>query len=148
MRHEIQTVSKTWPVLASRKDKKRKRVEREAAGGSVIQLEVLCEQQLEQFAEVVIAPGYDDDALAIFAKKKNLRVVSWRDWERSAARALKEVTGGVLAQAPDTSLDDRDLRACRVVTRRVLLRPHLIYMPILLVWYAAPLSFHSLQPTG
>ena len=70
------------------------------------------------FTEVVIAPGADDDAVSIFAKKKNLRLLlteGLADPAR-AGRMMKQVAGGYLVQDKDSgriSADD-----LRVVTRR------------------------------
>ena len=56
-----------------------------------------------QFVEVIIAPAVDDEAIAIIAAKKNVRLLTCGEW-RSAAPALdyKRVNGGLLVQ-------DRDL---------------------------------------
>jgi phosphoribosylaminoimidazolecarboxamide formyltransferase/IMP cyclohydrolase len=61
----------------------------------------------EQFAEVVIAPGYDAEALEVFAKKKNLRVL-----EAGPAQAdedvVKAVDGGFLLQQADAGWDGEE----------------------------------------
>ena len=56
------------------------------------------------FTEVVIAPDADEAARAIFKKKKNLRLLltgSMPD-ASTAARMIKPVAGGLLAQSKDT----------------------------------------------
>jgi len=54
------------------------------------------------FTEVVIAPSFDDDALAVLTTKKNLRLlVLPADYSRSP-RELKQVSGGMLVQSTDT----------------------------------------------
>jgi phosphoribosylaminoimidazolecarboxamide formyltransferase / IMP cyclohydrolase len=65
------------------------------------------------FTEVVVAPSFDDEALAVFAAKPNLRTVSGpppsgRTWD------VRAVDGGLLVQTPDSVLLDRD--GWRVVT--------------------------------
>jgi phosphoribosylaminoimidazolecarboxamide formyltransferase/IMP cyclohydrolase len=70
------------------------------------------------FTEVVIAPGADEAALGIFAKKKNLRLLLTEGLAdpAQAGRMIKQVAGGYLVQDKDTgriSADD-----LRVVTRR------------------------------
>lgn len=57
----------------------------------------------ELFTEVVIAPDADDDARAIFAKKKNLRLLLSGDMPDFSAigRMIKPVAGGLLAQTKD-----------------------------------------------
>ncbi len=57
-----------------------------------------------QFVEVVIAPGYTDDALAIIAKKVNVRVLEISqpaDGAEANAWDMKRVGGGFLVQSPD-----------------------------------------------
>jgi len=53
------------------------------------------------FAEVVIAPGYTDEAKEIFAKKKNLRVMVAPLEAESAPQDIKTVLGGLLVQEKD-----------------------------------------------
>jgi phosphoribosylaminoimidazolecarboxamide formyltransferase / IMP cyclohydrolase len=72
------------------------------------------EEMAKLFLEVIAAPGFEADAQAKFASKKNLRLVevanSPQKW------VLKAVSGGLLVQDADTrSLTEADLK---VVTRR------------------------------
>jgi phosphoribosylaminoimidazolecarboxamide formyltransferase / IMP cyclohydrolase len=70
------------------------------------------------FTEVVIAPGADDDARAIFAAKKNLRLLTTGGLPnpRSAGTAFKHLAGGFLVQDRDSGMiNAQDLR---VVTDR------------------------------
>lgn len=59
-----------------------------------------------QFVEVIIAPGIDDDALAIIASKKNLRLLDSGQWETNNAtrQDFKRVNGGLLVQTVDNEL--------------------------------------------
>jgi len=66
-----------------------------------------------QFAEVVIAPGVDAGARAVFARKKNLRVLEAEPATCGAPR-LRVVDGGLLVQTPDHGWDE----SWQVVTRR------------------------------
>ena len=52
------------------------------------------------FTEVVVAPGYDDDALATLTKKPNLRVLSATP-PGPIALDVRPVDGGLLVQTPD-----------------------------------------------
>lgn len=73
----------------------------------------------ETFYEVVAAPAFDADAVAIFSKKKNLRLLEVPGLgEPSSPSGLnfRKVTGGLLLSDRDTSHDD--VRAARVVTKR------------------------------
>jgi phosphoribosylaminoimidazolecarboxamide formyltransferase / IMP cyclohydrolase len=55
----------------------------------------------EVFTEVIIAPGVDDDARAIFADKKNLRVVVLPDGFAPEAIEYRMISGGLLRQDVD-----------------------------------------------
>jgi len=58
------------------------------------------------FTEVVVAPGFDEEALAALAGKKSLRLVRV-DLARPAGwLAVRSVAGGLLAQEPDPGADD------------------------------------------
>jgi phosphoribosylaminoimidazolecarboxamide formyltransferase/IMP cyclohydrolase len=54
-----------------------------------------------QFVEVLLAPGYDADALAIFAAKKNVRVLQVPQGQAHNAFDVKRIGGGWLVQTPD-----------------------------------------------
>jgi len=62
-----------------------------------------------QFAEVIIAPRIDEDALSVFSKKKNLRVIATGDPARStpSVPAIKQIDGGLLVQDADELLLDQ-----------------------------------------
>src|SRR3954466_1270345 len=72
----------------------------------------------QQFIEVLIAPGYDDDALAVLTQKQNIRILE--DQERRLPALgepeIRQVTGGLLIQDRDNSRDERD--DMEVVTQR------------------------------
>jgi phosphoribosylaminoimidazolecarboxamide formyltransferase / IMP cyclohydrolase len=70
------------------------------------------------FLEAVIAPGYSEEALAIFTAKKNVRVmqVPLLDSYVSGGFDLKRVTGGLLLQGRDLGMINA--LECRVVTDR------------------------------
>ena len=70
------------------------------------------------FTEVVVAPDADDDAKAIFAKKKNLRLLLTGDLPdpRRPGQNLAVITGGLLVQDRDNGMVVRDDLKC--VTRR------------------------------
>jgi len=72
------------------------------------------EAVVEQFAEVVVAPGYDETALEVFSRKKNLRVL---EAEEASAGGLvvRDVDGGYLIQAADSGWDGEERE---VVTSR------------------------------
>ena len=70
------------------------------------------------FTEVVIAPSADDDAIAVFEKKKNLRllIAGGLPDTRAASLTQRNVAGGILVQDRDNGyVPDSDLK---VVTKR------------------------------
>ena len=72
----------------------------------------------EIFTEVVIAPGADDAAKAVFAAKKNLRLLTTAALADPAAPGLafRQVAGGFLVQDRDNGR--LDAAALKVVTKR------------------------------
>ncbi len=77
----------------------------------------VAEKMVENFVELVFAPGYTDEALQIFSQKENLRVLvnnERRIWPVSAPD-LRGVRGGLLLQDRDVDIDPRD--AMQVVTQ-------------------------------
>ena len=71
----------------------------------------------EIFTEVIIAPRFAGEALAILRKKKNLRLMVARaGLGPEALREVRSVIGGVLVQDRDRTLGDLDM--FKVVTRR------------------------------
>jgi phosphoribosylaminoimidazolecarboxamide formyltransferase / IMP cyclohydrolase len=73
---------------------------------------------VEVFTEVVIAPDADEEAVAIFAAKKNLRLLTTGGLPdaRAAGEVFRSVAGGFLVQGRDTArITAADLK---VVTKR------------------------------
>jgi len=73
---------------------------------------------VEVFTEVVIAPEADDDAIAVFAAKKNLRLLTAGGLPDplAAGETFRSVSGGFLVQGRDTArIQPGDLK---VVTKR------------------------------
>lgn len=58
------------------------------------------------FYEVVIAPGYEDEALVILKKKRNLRVLEVAEGTRTATLQYRQVSGGMLLQDEDRGPDE------------------------------------------
>jgi phosphoribosylaminoimidazolecarboxamide formyltransferase/IMP cyclohydrolase len=77
------------------------------------------EEVVKLFAECIVAPGFDEKAKAIFAAKKNLRLLELPPGalESEKELQLKRILGGMLVQQPDLGeLKDSELRT---VTKRV-----------------------------
>ena len=62
--------------------------------------------QNKQFVEVLIAPGYTDEALERLSKRTNLRVLSTGGASGQARLELRSVDGGMLVQRVDTVEED------------------------------------------
>jgi len=72
-------------------------------------------QIAEVFTEVVIAPGFDDDALAVLTGKANLRLLRMPSAQRpSGGWQLRSVAGGLLVQ--DADVGDEPWDDWQVVT--------------------------------
>ena len=78
----------------------------------------LAERLAEQFIEVLIVPGYSDEALELLQAKPATRILE--DTERRGTtpgeRDYRRVLGGLLVQDADNEVDDRD--GMKVVTTR------------------------------
>jgi phosphoribosylaminoimidazolecarboxamide formyltransferase/IMP cyclohydrolase len=61
----------------------------------------LARQVAEVFTEVLIAPGFDDDAIGTLIGKKNLRLLHCQPPEAGPGLDLRPVAGGVLMQSAD-----------------------------------------------
>jgi len=72
-----------------------------------------------QFVEVVIAPEVHEAALAVFAKKPNVRVLATGEWPGHTGQSIdyKRIAGGLLAQ--DSDRDTLMMTDLKVVSRRV-----------------------------
>ena len=77
----------------------------------------LAEAVDEIFTEVLIAPDFDEEALALLEKKKNRRLLRFHpDRIPHQEFDLRHVYGGVLVQEPDASLEEPG--ACQVASER------------------------------
>ncbi|HLP26395.1 MAG TPA: bifunctional phosphoribosylaminoimidazolecarboxamide formyltransferase/IMP cyclohydrolase [Acidobacteriota bacterium] len=90
-------------------------------GGIIVVNQTLGQDVAEQikdiFTEVIIAPRFSDEALAIFAKKKNLRLMIAKGGiGADALQEVRSVVGGVLVQDRDRSMEK--IAGCKVVTKR------------------------------
>ena len=85
-----------------------------SAYGGIVGFNTVVEEETARtmrgvFYEVIIAPGYTSEALAVLKRRRNLRVIR-RNNAGSLASALdiKPVTGGLLAQTPDVGPENPD----------------------------------------
>jgi phosphoribosylaminoimidazolecarboxamide formyltransferase/IMP cyclohydrolase len=65
---------------------------------------------VDQFAEIVLARGFDDDALEILESKPNMRILDDRERRLDVVHepAFRQVIGGVLMQDRDASNEERE----------------------------------------
>ena len=68
----------------------------------------LARQIAEVFTEVVIAPGFDDEALGILSASKNVRLLRCAPPAAAAATELRPVSGGMLLQSADRVAEPGD----------------------------------------
>ncbi len=62
-----------------------------------------------QFIEVLLAPGFDTDALAVLTEKKNVRLLQLPDWSAPSREVEgKPVLGGQLVQTRDVVSETRE----------------------------------------
>ncbi|MFD7322319.1 bifunctional phosphoribosylaminoimidazolecarboxamide formyltransferase/IMP cyclohydrolase [Streptomyces sp. NPDC059875] len=67
----------------------------------------MAEQVAEIFTEVIVAPGYEDGAVEVLAKKKNIRVLRAEGAPANAVE-VKPIDGGALLQVTDRLQADGD----------------------------------------
>lgn len=85
-----------------------------SAFGGVVALNKRCTATLAKkintiFFEIIIAPSFDKEALVVFSKKKNLRILKLSGYT-SAPFSVKSISGGSLGQENDaSSLDPKSL---------------------------------------
>ncbi|MEO7600370.1 MAG: bifunctional phosphoribosylaminoimidazolecarboxamide formyltransferase/IMP cyclohydrolase, partial [Opitutus sp.] len=117
-----ETLSEAWDLAYA--------TDRQAPFGGIIIVNqtldgALAKMIAEIFTEVIIAPRFSEEALAIFGKKKNLRLMiaqSGGSASRSgsegvnALQEIRSVVGGVLVQDRDKTLGN--VRDFKVVTNR------------------------------
>ena len=86
----------------------------QSAFGGVIALnrrvdEPLARALSQQFVEVLLAPGFDPEALAVLTEKKNVRLLELPDWpEPTGGLEGKPVIGGLLVQDRDEVAETAD----------------------------------------
>jgi phosphoribosylaminoimidazolecarboxamide formyltransferase / IMP cyclohydrolase len=94
-----------------------------SAFGGIIALNKMLDAETAEhiaqiFTEVIIAPGASDEAKAILAAKKNLRLLVLPSMQTAAAELpmVKSIAGGLLVQTPDQANIDQMM--FQVVTQR------------------------------
>ncbi|MDQ1530293.1 MAG: phosphoribosylaminoimidazolecarboxamide formyltransferase / cyclohydrolase [Microbacteriaceae bacterium] len=75
----------------------------------------MAEAVAQIFTEVIVAPGYEPDALQVLSAKKNLRILTLPDAFRLPETEFRQISGGLLVQEPDR-FDALDPATWRQVT--------------------------------
>ncbi len=91
----------------------------------------VAEQMRELFLECIVAPAFDEGALELFRKKKNLRLMLLPDdkWALDPID-MRSISGGLLLQTTDMLADDR--YQMKVVTKREPSEPE--WVDLLFAW--------------
>ncbi|MGA1864200.1 MAG: bifunctional phosphoribosylaminoimidazolecarboxamide formyltransferase/IMP cyclohydrolase [bacterium] len=94
-----------------------------SAFGSVLAFNMKVDSQTAEeitstFVEAVIAPGFNNDAITVFAKKPNIRLMEVSPWKERPGHGwtFKKLVGGLLIQ--DRDLIDLDPDKMKIVTTR------------------------------
>ena len=72
---------------------------------------------LKLFVEIIIAPGFDPEALKLLSGKPNIRLLALDISQAPAGFDIRKIQGGLLAQERDSGKID-DYRTLKVVTKR------------------------------
>lgn len=84
-----------------------------SAFGGIVALNDTVDENLaaklnEHFLEVISAPGYTEEALALLRKKRDRRLIVQKQKITKAGRQFRSIPGGVLVQDADIITDDFD----------------------------------------
>jgi phosphoribosylaminoimidazolecarboxamide formyltransferase/IMP cyclohydrolase len=75
------------------------------------------EEILKLFVEIIIAPGFESEALKLLSKKPNIRVLEVDFSKSSAGFDIRKIQGGLLTQEKDMAMID-NFKSLKVVTKR------------------------------
>ncbi|RJQ54731.1 MAG: bifunctional phosphoribosylaminoimidazolecarboxamide formyltransferase/IMP cyclohydrolase PurH [Nitrospiraceae bacterium] len=93
-----------------------------SAFGGVIALnrdvnQATAKEILKLFVEIIIAPGFDPDALKLLGEKPNIRLLALDISQNCAGFDIRKIQGGLLVQEKDTGMIE-DFKSLKVVTKR------------------------------
>ncbi len=93
-----------------------------SAFGGVIALnrgvdEATAQAILALFVEIIIAPGFDSDALKLLGTKPNIRLLQLDMAKDVTGFEMRKIQGGLLVQERDAGMID-DLKSLKIVTKR------------------------------
>jgi phosphoribosylaminoimidazolecarboxamide formyltransferase/IMP cyclohydrolase len=93
-----------------------------SAFGGVIALnrnvdELTAKEILSLFVEIIIAPGFEAEALKLLSEKPNIRLLELDISKDVTGFEMRKIQGGLLVQERDTGMIE-DLKSLKVVTKR------------------------------
>ncbi len=93
-----------------------------SAFGGVIALnrdvnEATAKEILNLFVEIIIAPGFDPDALKLLSSKPNIRLLRLDINRKATGFDIRKIQGGLLAQERDTGMIE-SIKSLKVATKR------------------------------
>jgi phosphoribosylaminoimidazolecarboxamide formyltransferase/IMP cyclohydrolase len=93
-----------------------------SAFGGVIALnrdvnEATAKEILNLFVEIIIAPGFDPDALKLLSSKPNIRLLLLDINKKATGFDIRKIQGGLLAQEKDTGMIE-SIKSLKVATKR------------------------------
>ncbi len=93
-----------------------------SAFGGVIALnrdvnEATAKEILNLFVEIIIAPGFDPEALKVLSTKPNIRLLLLDISRSTTGFDIRKIQGGLLAQEKDTGMID-NFKSLKVATKR------------------------------
>ncbi len=69
----------------------------------------VAEEVIKEFREVIIAPDFSDDAISVFKKKPNLRIIKLPLYKyKKGSKEYRRIWGGVLVQDEDIPVNKKD----------------------------------------
>jgi len=98
-----------------------------SAFGGIIAFNRECTQKVAQkitsvFVEIVLAPSFEKEALEIFKKKKNIRILEIGDFSKRTPKVeVRNIDGGILVQDVDTKIlyeNDLNIVTAKKPTKR------------------------------
>ncbi len=93
-----------------------------SAFGGVISLnrnvdEATAKEILNLFVEIIIAPGFDGEALKLLSTKPNIRLLELDISKEASGFEMRKIQGGLLVQEKDKGMIE-DIKSLKVVTKR------------------------------
>ena len=86
---------------------------------------------LTLFVEIIIAPGFEAEALELLKAKPNIRLLELDITKDATGFDIRKIQGGLLVQEKDTGMVD-DLKLCKIATKKMPTEEE--YMALAFAW--------------